>query len=91
MKHCICFSLSSADEALLYLDILILLVCVRVRMHYLSEKLRMREIKCRILRKLTKSPSANCLFASKDHVRSVAKRLCVIFMACSCPKFVLGR
>ena len=47
-----------------------------------------------ILRKLldlTKSPSANCLFASKDHVRPVSKRLCIIFMASSCPNFVLGR
>ena len=33
----------------------------------------------------------NCLFASKDHVRPVSKRLCIIFMACSCPIFVLGR
>ena len=32
-----------------------------------------------------------CLFASKDHVRPVSKRLCIIFMACSCPNFVLGR
>ena len=30
-------------------------------------------------------------FASKDHVRPVSKRLCIIFMACSCPIFVLGR
>ena len=45
---------------------------------------------------LTKSPSKrynflNCLFASMDHVRPVSKRLCIIFMACSCPIFVLGR
>ena len=33
----------------------------------------------------------NCLFASKDHVRPVSKQLCIIFMACSCPNFVLGR
>ena len=33
----------------------------------------------------------NCLFASKDHVRPVSKRLCIIFMACSCLNFVLGR
>ena len=33
----------------------------------------------------------NCLFASKDHVRPVSKRLWIIFMACSCPNFVLGR
>ena len=33
----------------------------------------------------------NCLFASKDHVRPVSKRLCIIFMACSCPISVLGR
>ena len=33
----------------------------------------------------------NCLFASKDHVRPVSKRLSIIFMACSCPNFVLGR
>ena len=32
----------------------------------------------------------NCLFASKDHVRPVSKRLWIIFMACSCPNFVLG-
>ena len=33
----------------------------------------------------------NCLFASRNHVRPISKRLCVIFMACSCPNFVLGR
>ena len=47
----------------------------------------------RILRKLldlTESLS-DCLFASKDHVRPVSKQLCIIFMACSCPNFVLGR
>ena len=33
----------------------------------------------------------NCPFASKDHVVPVSKRLCIIFMACSCPIFVLGR
>ena len=33
----------------------------------------------------------NCLFASKDHVRPVSKRLYIIFMVCSCPNFVLGR
>ena len=33
----------------------------------------------------------NCLFASKDHVRPVSKRLCIIFMACSFPNVVLGR
>ena len=33
----------------------------------------------------------NCPFASKDHVRPVSKRLCIIFMACSCPISVLGR
>ena len=33
----------------------------------------------------------NCLFASKDHVRPVSKRLCIIFMAYSCPNFVLRR
>ena len=32
----------------------------------------------------------NCLFASKDHVRLVSKQLCILFMACSCPNFVLG-
>ena len=32
----------------------------------------------------------NCLFALKDHVRPVSKQLCIIFMACSCPNFVLG-
>ena len=31
-----------------------------------------------------------CLYVSKDHVRPVSKRLCIIFMACSCPNFVLG-
>ena len=31
------------------------------------------------------------MFESKDHVRPVSKRLCTIFMACSCPNFVLGR
>ena len=38
-----------------------------------------------------KVKGTNCLFASKDHVRPVSKRLCIIFMACSCPNFVLGR
>ena len=33
----------------------------------------------------------NCLFASKGHVRPVSKRVCIIFMACSCPNFVLSR
>ena len=33
----------------------------------------------------------NCLFASKDHVRPVSLRLCIIFLACSCANFVLGR
>ena len=33
----------------------------------------------------------NCPFASKDHVRPVSKQLCIVFMACSCPIFVLGR
>ena len=33
----------------------------------------------------------NRLFASKDRVRPVSKQLCIIFMACSCPNFVLGR
>ena len=28
---------------------------------------------------------SNCLFVSKDHTRSVEKRICVIFMACSGP------
>ena len=50
---------------------------------------RTRELR-RILRKLqdrTKSvlKGTNCLFASKDHVRPGSKRLCIIFMACSCP------
>ena len=68
---------------------------------YLSAKICMREIELvirkwhRILQKLpdlTKSPSErNCLFVSKDHVRPVSKQLCIIFMACSCPNFVLGR
>ena len=47
----------------------------------------------RILRKLpdlTKSPSERYKL-SEDHVRPVSKRLCIIFMACSCPNFVLGR
>ena len=40
----------------------------------------------------TSGSRTNCLFASKDHVRPVSKRLCIIFMACySCPNFVLGR
>ena len=26
-----------------------------------------------------------------NHVRPVSDRLCIIFMACSCPNFVLGR
>ena len=33
----------------------------------------------------------NCLFASKNHVRPLSKRLCIIFIACSCPNFVLYR
>ena len=28
---------------------------------------------------------------TEDHVRPVSKLLCIIFMACSCPNFVLGR
>ena len=47
----------------------------------------------RILRKLpdlTKSPSERYKL-SEDHVRPVSKRLCITFMACSCPNFVLGR
>ena len=32
----------------------------------------------------------NCLFASKDHVQSVAKRIRITFMACSCHCFVPG-
>ena len=46
-----------------------------------------------ILRKLpdlSKSPSERYKL-SKNHVRPVSKRLCIIFMACSCPNFVLGR
>ena len=31
------------------------------------------------------------MFAPKDHVRTVPKRPCVIFMAFSCPSVVLGR
>ena len=67
----------------------------------LSAKIRMREIELvtrkwrRILRisqsRLLKGTVTYCLFASKDHVRPVSKRLCIIFMACSCPNFVLGR
>ena len=62
----------------------------------LSAKIRMREIELvtrkwhRILRKLPKSPSERYIL-SEDHVRLVSKRLCIIFMACSCPNFVLGR
>ena len=47
----------------------------------------------RILRKLpdlTKSPSERYKL-SEDHVRPVSKRLCIIFMAYTCPNFVLGR
>ena len=47
----------------------------------------------RILRKLpdpTKSPSERYKL-SEDHVRPISERLCIIFMACSCPNFVLGR
>ena len=36
------------------------------------------------------SEGINCLFASKDRVRTVPKRPCVIFMAFSCPSVVLG-
>ena len=65
----------------------------------LSAKICMREIELvtgkrrHILRKLldlTKLPSERYKFASKDHVRTVSKQLCIIFMACSCPNFVLG-
>ena len=83
MKHCICF----------YLDILILLVCVRVRSictHALSIR-KITHVRNQASNIAEADKVANCLFASKDHVRSVTKRLCVIFMACSCPKFVLGR
>ena len=38
---------------------------------------------------LTKS-SSKSLFASKNHVPSVAKQLCLIFMTYSCPSVVLG-
>ena len=64
----------------------------------LSAKIRMHEIELvtrkwrRILQKLpdlTKSPSERYKL-SEDHVRPVSKRLCIIFMACSCPNFVLG-
>ena len=65
----------------------------------LSAKIRMREIElngvayCGNFRisqnRLLKG--TNCLFASKDHVRPVSKRLFIIFMACSYPNFVLGR
>ena len=64
----------------------------------LSAKIRMREMELvtrkwrRILPKLpdlTKSPSERYIL-SEDHVRPVSKRLCIIFMACSCPNFVLG-
>ena len=68
----------------------------------LSAKIRMREIElvtringvayCGNFRisqsRLLKG--TKCLFASKDHVRPVSKRLCIIFMACSCPNFELG-
>ena len=65
----------------------------------LSAKIRMREIEvngvayCGNFRisqsRLLKG--TNCLFASKDHVRPVSQRLCILFMACICPNFVLGR
>ena len=51
----------------------------------------------RILRELpnlTKSPSERYKLSvciKKDRVRPVSKRLCIIFMACSYPNFVLGR
>ena len=32
----------------------------------------------------------NCLFASKNHVPSVTKQFCLIFMTYSCPSIVLG-
>ena len=68
----------------------------------LSAKIRMREIELvickwrRILRKLpdlAKSPSERYKLSVciKDHVRPVSKRLCIMFMACRCPNFVLGR
>ena len=65
----------------------------------LSAKIRMREIRTRdsywrpIIAETSQSrllKGTYCLFASKDHVRPVSKRLCIIFMACSCPNFVLG-
>ena len=67
----------------------------------LSAKIRMCEIELvtrkwrRILRKLpdlTKSPPERYKLSEDHvHVRPVSKRLCIIFMACSCPNFVLGR
>ena len=50
----------------------------------------------RILRKLpdlTKSPSEMYKLSiyMKGSCTTVSKRLCIIFMACSCPNFVLGR
>ena len=68
----------------------------------LSAKIRMREIEL-VTRKMASliaenfrisqsrlMKGTNSLFASKDHVRPVSKWLCIIFMACSCPNFVLG-
>ena len=62
----------------------------------ISAKIRMREIQLVNSRNFRISQSrllkgTNCLFASKDHVRPVSKRLCILFMACSCPISVLGR
>ena len=66
----------------------------------LSAKIRMHEIELvtrkwrRILRKLpdlTKSPFERYKLSAKDHVRPVSKRICIIFMAYTCPNFVLGR
>ena len=60
----------------------------------LAAKIRMRKIEL-VTRQKTSGcrplKGTNCLFASKDHVRPVSKRLCIIFMACSCPNVVLGR
>ena len=69
----------------------------------LSAKIRMREIELvtckwrRILRKLpdlSKSPSERYKLSVciKDSCTTcIQARLCIIFMACSCPNFVLGR
>ena len=60
----------------------------------LSAKIRMRAMELLTgvaYRGNFRISQSRLLKASKDHVRPVSKRLCIIFMACSCPNFVLGR